>query len=243
MSSSLSKKVLRLLSLDETKENESEIRDLVSEIFSRSCELYEISRTEAEPKKPEQILSSCLKKLRTLSNRKESALQRCDFLFVELDRLLENVCLCSDIILSENNVKLYFEPERIAVSCCPFLIIDAFLNLISNAVKFSCGDVYATLSSGARQCVITVRDEAQGENFSLFRPKDGILSVQNTAKLHGGRLLFSSSKNSFSASMAISTELPRGKRFHAPPFTSYLEDRFSPVHVGLCDCTDKMIFN
>ncbi len=238
MSVSLSKKVSRLLSLDEIKENESEIRELVSEIFSRSCELYETFATETDPKKPQRILSSCLQKIRTLSNRKESELQNCGFLFVELDKLLENICLCSDIILSGKNVKLSFEPERIAVSCCPSLIIDAFLNLISNAVKFSAGDIHASLSSGARQCVITVSDEAENKDLSLLKPKGGLLSVQNTARLHGGRLLFSSGKNAFSASMALSLDLPRGKRFHAPPFTSYLEDKFSPVHIGLCDCTD-----
>lgn len=239
MSVSLSKKVSLLLSLDETKENESKIRELVSEIFSRSCELYENFATEADPKKPERILSSCRQKLRSLSNRTECELQSCGFLFVELDRLLESICLCSDILLSDKNVKLCFEPERIAVSCCPSLIIDAFLNLISNAVKFSCGDIHASLSSGARQCVITVSDRANKSTSSLQKPKTGISSARNIAFLHGGRLLLSSSKSgTFSAKMAISTELPRGKRYHAPPFTAYLENRFSPVHIGLCDCTD-----
>lgn len=238
MSSSLLKKVSRLLSLDETRKNESEIRELISEIFSRSCELYELAENQSNPGEAKRILSLCLKKLRVFNNNKEKELENCGFLFVELDRLLENVCLCSDILLSDKNIKLYFEPERIAVSCCPSLIIDAFLNLISNAVKFSSGNIHASLSSGARQCVITVADEAKHEDLSHIKPKSGLLSVQNTARLHAGRLLFSSNENSFSAKMALSLDLPRGKRYHAPPFTSFLEDRLSPVYVGLCDCTD-----
>lgn len=241
MTTSLLKKISRLLSLGETKENESEIRELLSEIFSRTGEVYELFETESEPGKARQVLSLCLKKLRTLNNNREGSLQNCGFLFVELDRLLENVCLCCDILLSDKNIKIYFEPEKIAASCCPSLIIDAFLNLISNAVKFSHGDIYASLSSGARQCVISVADEAKNEDLSLLRPKGGLLSVQNTARLHGGRLLFSSGESSFSASMALSLDLPRGKRYHAPPFTSLLEDRFSPVHVGLCDCVEEPI--
>lgn len=243
MSSSLLKKVSRLLSLDETAENESEIRELVSEIFSRSCELYELTESEALPGRSKKILSLCLGKLRALNNNKERALKECDFCFVELDRLLEGVCLCSDILLSEKNVKLSFEPEKIAASCCPSLIIDAFLNLISNAVKFSRGDIRVALSSGARQCVISVSDSAKDCDLAFLKPKSGLLSVRNTARLHGGRLLFSASGDTFSARMALSLDLPRGKRYRSPPFTSYLENRFSPVHIGLCDCTDEMIFN
>lgn len=238
MKETLKEKVSRLLLLEPTKENENEIRALVSEIFLRSCELYEIAQTKGEAEKTKMLLSRCLKKLRAVNNKTEKELRECEFLFVELDRLLESVCLCTDILLSDKNKKLFFESEKIAVSCCPQLIIDAFLNLISNAVKFSSGDIRASLSSGNRQCVITVSDAAKSEELSLIRPKDGLLSVQNTAKLHEGRLLFSSGKSSFSARMALSLELPRGKRYHAQPFTAFLENRTSPVYVGLCDCME-----
>ena len=237
---SLLQKIDRLLSLEETAENESEIRELVNEIFARSDELYELTATASEPERGKKMLSQCLRKLRTLNNNKESALKNCDYSFVELDKLLEGVCLCTNILLSESDMNLFFIPEKVAVSCCPSLIVDSFMNLISNAVKFSKGkNITASLTLGKRQCVVSVTDSAGEEDaLSLIRPKSGLRSVQNTARLHGGRLLFASSGSSFSARMALSADLPRGKRYHAPPFSSYLENRFSPVHLGLCDCMD-----
>lgn len=238
MANSVLQKVDRLLSLEAKAENESEIRELVNEIFARTDELYELTATESDPKKGRRLLSLCLKKLRALNNNRESTLEKCDYCFVELDRLLESVCLCTDILLSDSEVNLSFAPEKVAVSCCPSLIVDSFMNLISNAVKYSRGkNITAALRPEKRQCVISVSDSA-GENntLSLIKPKSGLRSVQNTARLHGGRLLFASNGSSFSAEMAISAELPRGKRYHAPPFSSYLENRFSPVYLGLCDC-------
>ena len=228
MANSVLQKVDRLLSLEAKAENESEIRELVNEIFARTDELYELTATESDPKKGRRLLSLCLKKLRALNNNRESTLEKCDYCFVELDRLLESVCLCTDILLSDSEVNLSFAPEKVAVSCCPSLIVDSFMNLISNAVKYSRGkNITAALRPEKRQCVISVSDSA-GENntLSLIKPKSGLRSVQNTARLHGGRLLFASNGSSFSAEMAISAELPRGKRYHAPPFSSYLENRF-----------------
>lgn len=240
MNPSLLQKVEHLFALEPEPKNESEIRELITEIFSRSAELYELTATESDPEKGKRLLSLCLKKLRALNNNKEGALKKCSFSFVELDRLLEGVCLCTDILLAQSDVSLFFAPEKIAVSCCPSLIIDAFMNLISNAVKFSKGkDITVSLKSGKGQCVICVSDSAnEADTLSLIKPKSGLRSVQNTARLHGGRLLFASDGSSFSARMALSAELPKGKRFHAPPFSSYLENRFSPVHIGLCDCFD-----
>lgn len=236
MNLSLLEKVDRLLSLSETQSNESEIRELLTEIFDRREELRTLVCETGESRKDGEILSRCLQKLRTLNNKKESALSKCEFSFVELDRLLEGVSLCADILLSEKDLSLFFTAQKAAVACCPALIIDAFLNLISNAVKFSDGsEIDANLSLRGRQCVISVFEKS-GSDLGALKAKSGLRSVQNTAKLHGGRLLFSSEKNRFGAQMALSLELPRGKRFHAPPFSSYLENRFSPVHVGLSDC-------
>lgn len=236
MNLTLKEKIDRLLSLEESAKNEREIRELVSEVFSRSDELYELTETTASPGESERILSLCLRKLRAMNNDRISRLNDCGFLFVELDRLLESVCLCCDILLGDKGKKLHLDAEHIAVSCCPQLIIDAFLNLISNAVKFSDGDIRCSLGSGKHQCVLTVAESGKSALLPL-RPKNGLLSVQNTARLHSGRLLFSETRGgNFSAELAISTSLPHSRRYRTPPFTGFLEDRLSAVHVGLCDC-------
>ena len=236
MENSLTHKVSRLLSLSETAANESEIRELVSEVFLRSGELHELLCKESDPFADRRILSDCLKKLRTLNNNKEGALEFCDYSSVELDRLLESICLCADILLSESGANVFFTAQKTVASCCPALIIDAFLNLISNAVKFSSGgDIMSSLTKYQSQCVISVSNEGKGAILPI-EAKSGLRSVQNTARLHGGRLLFSSGRGGFSAQLAFSLDIPRGKRFNAPPFSEYLENRFSPVHIGLCDC-------
>ena len=240
MKNSIFQKVDRLLELEETSENEKEIRELVNEVFARSDELFELTETKACPGEGKRILSRCLQKLRRLNNNRESSLKSCEYSLVELDKLLEGVCLCTDILLSESDINLFFIPEKVSVSCCPSLIVDSFMNLISNAVKFSGGkDITASLKLEKGQCVISVSDSVgEGDALSLIRPKSGLSSVSNTARLHGGRLLFASSGDDLSAKLALSTSLPQGKRFHAPPFSSYLENRFSPVQLGLCDCLE-----
>lgn len=236
MEATLPQKVSRLLSLSETAENESEIRELVCEVFSRSAELHELLCRESDPFADRRTLCFCLKKLRGLNNNKESALKSCEFSLVELDRLLESVCLCADILLSECGANVFFTSERAVVSCCPALIIDAFLNLISNAVKFSSDkEVRARLFAFKNQTVISVSNKSGGTPLPL-KARGGLKSAVNTAFLHGGRLLFSAAPDCFSAHFALSPGSRREKRFDAPPFTEYLENRFSPVHVGLCDC-------
>ena len=240
MENSLTKKVERLLAIEETEENESEIRELVCEVFSRSAELHELLCRESDPTADRRTLSCCLRKLRTLNNNKESALTCCEYSVVELDRLLESVCLCADVLLSQCGANVFFISRRAVVSCCPTLIIDAFLNLISNAVKFSGGpDIFAALTVKNRRCVISVTDEGGGAALPLTA-KSGIKSVQNTARLHGGSLLFSSGLSGFSARLALSCEIHGEKPFAVPSFSSYLQNRFSPVHVGLCDCISEI---
>lgn len=236
MNAPLLEKVDRLLSLNETQSNESEIRELLTEVFDRREELRTLVCKTPGGREDSELLSKCLQKLRTLNNNKESALSKCEFAFVELDRLLEGVSLCADILLSEKELSLFFTAQKAAVACCPALIVDAFLNLVSNAVKFSGGgEIDSSLALRGRQCVISVFEKSNCDLGSL-KAKSGLRCVQNTARLHGGRLLFSSRENRFGAQMALSLDLPRGKRFHAPSFSSYLENRFSPVHVGLSDC-------
>ena len=215
----------KLMQIDETEENEEQIRELIC------CVLAE--------NRDEKIKKQCLRKLRALENEKCVCRTSCEYSYFDLSELLRSVCLCSDILLGQTGKRLCCELEPISLAACPDLIADGFLNLLSNAAKFG-GDgvIEVTLRESGKQAVLSVRNRGHFD-FQKAPFKRGIAAAANSAKLHSGRLFFGSCDGIVTAAMSVSLFLrPTAKR-RIPLFTDLLSDEFSAVHIGLSDAEEN----
>ena len=230
----LASKIKQLEQADKSGENEQSQRELISDILSyieqSEGTVQEFNDFEAM----QNAEKLCMERLRKLNNRSEAEAQTCNFYSCDLHELLESVSLCADILLADNDYNLRFSGKKLVCSLNPDYIIDAFLNLISNSVKFGrTGDVKATLSKTDNQAVIKVENEAFFNEPVSFH--EGLQSVRNICFLHSGRLLFSKTGDRFSAVMSIDLNLPNGESFAPPAFSHFLADRYSPVYIGLSE--------
>lgn len=220
-------KLKRLTLLEPAKENEAEIRELVCSILS-CCE------------KPADIEAKrmCLCKLRALSNEKCIAAKECDYGVLDLSELLRSVCLCADILLSGSGYKVTAELEPVLCAVCPTVIIDGFLNLISNAARFGKSrEIYVLLKGCGGFASVKVINDGELQ-FDCCKPKKGIKAAENAARLHGGTLLYGSDRKTVTAGFSVSSRLRQSRRYDMPLFSDLLTDEFSAVHIGLSDVGD-----
>ncbi|MCM1364369.1 MAG: hypothetical protein NC122_03980 [Faecalibacterium sp.] len=226
MLQTIESKLQQLSKLEPTIENEFKIRSLIAEISA-------MTNNNIHDEHDKNALSACLLSLRKLENNKCACAKKCDYSFFDIAKLLENICLCSDILLADTGVNLHFESEKAEISCCPQIIIDAFLNLISNSVKFGRGtEIDATLTRNSSRITVIVSNDGEFD-FSSASLKSGIRTAHNAARLHHGRLFYSSCDKKVRAGFSIPCTLEPTIKFDIPPFSFYLEDTFSPVHIGL----------
>ena len=204
--------------------NEELIRNL-------SCEIAAL----APEKEKSKAMAICLRKLRELKNEKGRTQKACQMKRVNLGKLFENAILSADIILSEKGKRIEFSFENEERDCDPEAIIDTFLNLISNSAKFGKGEnIRAELFKKEGFCCFKIKNEGAAD-FSSFSSGGGIASCKNIARLHGGRLLFSTDGKTTCSGFSILHRDESFDSWQGPSFTDYLEDSFSPVRVGLCD--------
>ncbi|MCM1544851.1 MAG: hypothetical protein NC110_06065 [Ruminococcus sp.] len=226
MTQAIESKLEQLSMLEPTSQNEAKIRSLVNEISA-------MTNCDIDKSCDKNVLSACLLSLRALENHKCSCAKKCDYSFFDVAKFLENISLCSNILLADAGINLHFESEQAEVSCCPQVIIDAFLNLISNSVKFGSGkEIEASLTKHGNNLTVIVTNEGELD-FSAISPKSGIKTAANAARLHHGRLFYSSCGKKVRAGFSIPCTLEPTIKFDVPAFSFYLEDAFSPVHVGL----------
>lgn len=213
----------KLKSIEPTAEKEREIRELI-------CDLLPISSAQERVK----VMNIGRQKLRKTENSKYKTKRNCIMKSYDLGSLLESISRSADIILADKGKTLQFDFDKNECDSCPTLIIDAFLNLISNSAKFSSGDeIYATLRTKGDSKILTVENKGfcPCGDFS----GEGIASASRTARLHGGRLFYSSGKGRVKASMSF-PEAHRAKRkYDVPLFSEFLTDEFSRVQIGLSD--------
>lgn len=204
-------------------ENEFKIRNLCSEIVAN-----------AQDKKDHNAVNVCRKKLRCLENEKCRNAKSVQMKELDLARLIENLSLCSDIILSDMGKKVSCEAEKCTISCCPKIIINAFMNLISNCAKFGRDNfINISLRSLPDSTVITARNSGTMD-FSKVKG-GGIAAASNIARLHKGRLFYASGNNSVEAALCIPQNEKAKQKYNVPDYTAFLTDEFSPVHIGLSD--------
>jgi len=228
MIKTLETKLDELFSLEPIGKNEAKIRDLISEISF-------ITHEPLPGAKNGEIMSRCLMTLRNLENNKCLAAKKCEYSLLDVSRLLENVSLCCDILLADVGINLKFESESAEFSCCPQLIIDAFLNLISNSAKFGSGNEIDVCVSPCKNGFTVVVSNEGTLNFFDAMSGHGIKTAANAVKLHRGRLFYSSCNHKVKAGFSIPKGLDATIKFDVPPFSHYLEDSFSPVRIGLAE--------
>lgn len=213
----------KLANTNPTEANEKEIRELI-------CSLLPLSSAEERL----SVLSLGRQKLRKTENSKKKNKRSCVMKSYDLGSLLESVSRSADIILADKGKTLSFDFEKSECDSCPSLIIDAFLNLISNSAKFSKGDeIYALLETKKDSKILTVENKgfAPCGNFA----GDGIAAASRAARLHGGRLFYSSGKGRVVASMSFPSVHRAKRKYEVPIFSDFLTDEFSRVHIGLSD--------
>ena len=224
MTDKTEKLINKLNQLEITAENEDPIRSLI-------CDLLASHPGENR----EDILSVCRKKLRKLQNEKSRKLKNCLMHQVDLGALFQNVCIASDALLSSVGKTIDFCCETKETDCCPSLIMDAFLNLISNSAKFSKSDkIYVSLYTKGDGNIITVENEGSINCADTFR-NVGINAAGRVASLHGGRLFYASAPSGTKAAISFPSVRRAYRKYDVPSFSAFLSDEFSSVQVGLSD--------
>lgn len=214
----------KLRYIPERVENEEAIRNLACDILA-----------SADENERYFALCECRRKIRKIQNEKCRTAHDGDMQSLDIGKLIENLTLCAGVLVSQESKKFSCDLERQTVACCPSLIIDAFMNLLSNSVKYSStNDISVSLfSKGENEFIII--ENAGHINFGDLSSKGGIDAAAKCARLHSGRLLYSSSGGRVKAAMSISRTMKGGRQFSVPDYSSYLTDEFSPVYIGLAD--------
>lgn len=218
----------RLKLLEETAvicENEEKIRNMCSKIMLRTDE-----------KNHFDVLCLCRKKLRLLENEKCRTAKSCFLKKVDLQKTIENLCTGCDIVLApfEKTVSC-FSSSCVRACCDGNLIIDAFLNLISNAARFSSSQrIDVTLKTQGDCFVLGVENDGEID-FSAVKENGGLAAARAVARLHDGRLLVCKKPGGVFCAVEIPSFGKTDAVFCAPDFSSLIRDEFSAVHVGLAD--------
>lgn len=205
-------------------ENEDKIRTLCSDIIA--CAKNEMD---------EKSVLLCRKKLRELQNEKcIRKNESFNFVCTDFGLLCESLFTSSGILLTDAGKNLSFSCKSAYVFCSTEIIIDAVLNLISNAAKFSSSsDIAAEVSVVGSQAVLKVENKTDGKcNLNFHK---GLCAVSGAAKANKGRFLLSSSNGKVKAALALPQKNTHKNIYRAPAFSSFLENTFSPVYIGLSD--------
>lgn len=205
-------------------ENEDKIRSLCSDIIA--C---------AKSEKKEETVLLCRKKLRQLQNEKcLNEKSEKEFVCTDFGFLCESLCTSAGILLTDAGKNLNFSSQKVFVYCNAETIIDAVLNLISNAAKFSKGkDITATVTTVGSQAVLKVENKTDGRCALDFHT--GLRAVSHAAQANGGRFVLSSGTDNAKAVLALPQKNTKENYYRAPAFSSFLENTFSPVYIGLSD--------
>ena len=207
--------------IEATPENEEKIRELICRILARN--------------KTESAKSVCQRKLRALENEKLIRLTKADCSYFELSGFLRSICLCSDILLGHTGLRIVCDTEDISTAASPNIFAFGFLNLLSNAAKFSLdGQIEISLKEAEKQAVITVKNQGHFD-FEKDGFKKGLAAAENAARLHKGSLFIGASSGCVTAAMSLSLFLIPKNKIEVPLFPELLTDEFSCVHIGLSD--------
>lgn len=207
------------------------------------------------------INRSCYRIMRNTSNVSEriqyasnirSALQCVDF----WDNCAELFEACSTVLRSRQSSFTYELPETSVYVNCDFdKITIALLHLISNAFLHCHGGVQVTVTGKdtADGVLISISDNGSGIPATvqdrIFQPFSwgyestqgstmglGLNIVRNTISQAGGKLAMNSSEAGTTMVLSLpTTEAPSAMPELCSTSASYMQDRFSPLYIILCD--------
>lgn len=210
-----------LKKIEATPEHEEEIRELACRILAKD--------------KSEAARTLCLQTFRQLENEKLIRLKTVKYAYFDLSEFLRSLCLCSDILLGHTGLRIFCETEEISTAACPKTLATGFLNLLSNAAKFSPdGQIDVSLKEENKLAVITVRNRGHFD-FEKDSFRKGLAAARSAARLHKGSLFIGASSGYVSAVLSLSLYLKPTGKIEVPQFPDILTDEFSCVHVGLSD--------
>lgn len=205
-------------------ENEDKIRSLCSDIIA--C---------AKSSGEDETVNLCKNKLRQLQNEKAlKAKVPSETCCTDLGQMAESLCTSAGILLSDIGKNLSVNAKCVFICCEPEIIIDAVMNLISNAAKFSSDrDISVSVASQGSFAVLTAENKISSLADMNF--KNGLRCVSNAAAIHGGRFVFAAAKGRAKAVISLPHKKESENFYRTPPFSALLENTFSPVYIGLSD--------
>lgn len=158
---------------------------------------------------------------------------------VSLSELCENLAFACDLLCARADKRLFYcgEPEVFAV-CRPRAVLWALLNLLANAVSYTCGK-YIFVCAAKRPHGTTLRVSSEGIfPFSRFetqltRRGGGLWYTAQTAAVHGGTLLLSHEDVYSHVTLTLPHIETAASAWETPDFTDWLADRLSPIYAAL----------
>lgn len=220
-----------------TSENETRLRESL-QILMTQIYLKKGKCSSNEAKTLNKLENECLTKLKELQNLLICECDKISLLRCRIDMLTLEVCCACDLLLSFKNcrVTLSLPDYPVETACCPAFIRDAVLNLISAAATEN-GRVHVNLKIIRSQILISIKGNSpflwESVNDSINRKQGGLYTAFRVMKLHGGKILFQLSKNSFKSVLVFPIVDGDYEKYMIPDFSEYVCDKLSPVRIGL----------
>ena len=210
--------------------NDNALRERIAELLLGCSAAFAASSTVPPAVRPTEQL--CLQLLRESDNRRRAKQKRCAYYGCDVCALLEHASLGADVLLTDTRRSLVFTGDPLLCGADPTLLLDGYLNLVANAVRYGTGDVFTDLRERGTDALLSVGTNACAPLPDAFH--DGLRCAANAARLHGGRLLLAASPTRFCAVMRFQTTLPWERLFTPPRFSQYLQERVAPLRIALC---------
>lgn len=220
-----------------TSENELKLREMLHLLMT---EIY-LKKNKCSPREAKELKNleiECLTALHELQNFLICECSQISLLRCRVDMLILEICCASDLLLSFKNcrVTLSLPDYPVETACCPTFIRDAVLNLISLAASEN-GCVHVNLRITRSQILISIKGRKpflwKSVEDSMCRKQGSLYTAFHTMKLHGGKLWFQISKQSFKSVCVLPIIKGDYEKYSIPDFSEYVCDKLSPVRIGL----------
>lgn len=160
---------------------------------------------------------------------------------VSLSALCENAAFCGDLLCRAAEKRIFFSGDTgVLAACRPHAVLQALLNLLSNALEHSAGRyIFLETSYIGAQAALTVASEGAFSVPAFFAAQTkiggGLWFAAKTARLHKGGLYLVPSDGFSAVTLSFPAVSPDLPGWTVPDFTDWLADELSPIYTLLCD--------